>query len=153
MSERRKDGIHFNHLCVDRRGAIKLGVGGAVLAAVGHNGVLHKDLPVVWVAKRYQRAVAKNDGSFQTAIDVPTAGLLIRYGYVIVPVDRKGTAPPSARPRNSAIPWMHRMATPLRNGWPSSPGAPAISGCLASPTRVKFRFASPAPLQLHRRAG
>src|ERR1700722_15020314 len=36
MSERRKDGNHFNHLCVDRRGAIKLGVGGAVLAAVGH---------------------------------------------------------------------------------------------------------------------
>lgn len=36
MSERRKDGIHFNHLCVDRRGAIKLGEGEAVLAAVGH---------------------------------------------------------------------------------------------------------------------
>jgi uncharacterized protein len=146
MSERRKDGNHFNHLCVDRRGAIKLGVGGAVLAAVGHqflnmpaqaeervssfgvykgysseaydgwkrtsqyvavrdgtrlamdifrpmaNGVLHEEpLPVVWVAKRYQRAVAKNDGSFQTAIDGSTARLLVKHGYVIVAVDRRGT--------------------------------------------------------------
>jgi putative CocE/NonD family hydrolase len=146
MSKRRDDGIRFDHMSVDRRGAIKLGVSGAIVAAIGGrllgtsaqaeervssfgvytgysdtaydgwkrtslyvsvrdgtrlamdvyrptvNGVLHKDpLPVVWVAKRYQRAVTKNDGTFQSAIDGPTASVLIKHGYIVVAVDRRGT--------------------------------------------------------------
>ncbi len=63
-------------------------------------GRLHEGpLPVVWQAKRYQRAIVKPDGSLVGAmagqsmdsITLEAANRLIKHGYIIVSVDRRGT--------------------------------------------------------------
>ena len=65
-------------------------------------GVLHKGrLPVVWQPKRYQRAIGQPDGAIRTVMgarpdDVfayayATAQNLVRHGYIIASVDRRGS--------------------------------------------------------------
>jgi putative CocE/NonD family hydrolase len=56
--------------------------------------VLHSDkLPVIWTSKRYQRATVNADGTLQTIMDsyYRAAGTLIKHGYIIAAVDRRGT--------------------------------------------------------------
>ncbi len=64
------------------------------------NGKLHTGrLPVVWQPKRFQRAIVRPDGSLSDAMGgtsmdsntVPTAQLLVKHGYVVVSIDRRGT--------------------------------------------------------------
>jgi putative CocE/NonD family hydrolase len=60
------------------------------------NGVLHSGrLPLIWVPKRYQRAVVQADGSVLTLMNqklYPTAAqTLVKHGYIIASVDRRGT--------------------------------------------------------------
>lgn len=57
-------------------------------------GVLHDEpLPVIWEPKRYQRAVVRPDGTLRTTMDsrIVDTQRLLRNGYVIVAVDRRGT--------------------------------------------------------------
>ena len=130
---------------VGRRAALKIGVGGAALAAVGARslagaaerrssfgvytgyseekydgwvktsqyvpvrdgvrlavdifrptaaGRVHEGrLPVLWQAKRYQRGVVQPDGTIHDALSPNDnrAPQLIKHGYIIVSVDRRGT--------------------------------------------------------------
>ncbi len=63
-------------------------------------GKLHTGrLPVVWQPKRYQRAKIRPDGSLVDtmggasvdSLELQTAHTLIKHGYVVVSVDRRGT--------------------------------------------------------------
>ncbi len=63
-------------------------------------GAVHAErLPMVWIPKRYQRATIRPDGSLVTTIDTVagtvsydlTAQRLLRHGYVVAAVDRRGT--------------------------------------------------------------
>jgi putative CocE/NonD family hydrolase len=57
-------------------------------------GVLHTEkLPVIWTSKRYQRATVKDDGSLTTIMDsyYRAGAKLIKHGYIIAAVDRRGT--------------------------------------------------------------
>lgn len=59
--------------------------------------VLHMDrLPLVWIPKRYQRAVVRPDGSVASMIEPGsfyslTIQRLVRNGYIVAAVDRRGT--------------------------------------------------------------
>ncbi len=91
-SEPRYDGWIKTSQYVSVRDGVKLAVDIFRPTEIGH---LHDGrLPVIWQPKRYQRAVVGADGTVHDAMSPTynrTAQTLIRHGYIVASVDRRGT--------------------------------------------------------------
>ncbi len=91
-SEERYDGWQRTSLYVPVRDGTRLAVDLFRPTAAGR---LHEGpLPVVWIPKRYQRAVVQRDGTIRSAMSTEWSRVerkLIKHGYIIASVDRRGT--------------------------------------------------------------
>lgn len=90
-SQERFDGWKRSSVFIATRDGVRLA---ADIFRPTLRGELHREpLPVIWEPKRYQRAVVGPDGKLRTAMEsrIMDTQALLRHGYVVAAVDRRGT--------------------------------------------------------------